>query len=281
MALLVFLAALGGYRSAPLSPLQRASLSPSPSLALHWRWSWLYLFLWLSLWLWLSLLLSLLLSLWLSLNPRASLPRRCRIGPLQGKLSLSLRDQTALNNPGNEATLELKRSFSVGGDKLSALLLKYTPRFDRDGKDKIELTASAAVRAAEDVVLSAEATIKSPDNAFEAKAGAKTKGYQFSIEHNSRDTAPISLLEVSKSIMLAGVACKLNAHSQGSALVLDDLWLYVHWFLSPPQTALGVKLSPDVTVLAKSEVQVTPQIKLTPVISCRASDMKPSVIKVI
>mmetsp|Transcript_10591 Transcript_10591/g.28774 ORF Transcript_10591/g.28774 Transcript_10591/m.28774 type:complete len:252 (-) Transcript_10591:363-1118(-) len=176
------------------------------------------------------------------------------VGPLQGRLALSLKDQQTLSSPANEATLELRRSFSAGTDKLGALLVKLTPKFDRDGnaRDKIEVSASAAYRSADDMILSAEATHRSPDNRFEAKAAVKTRGYTLSLEHDSVDSAAISLVEASKGLLVLGKQCRLNA---------------------------GVKLVPETTALAKAEVTVTDNLKVTPIVSCRTSDSKVSLVK--
>lgn len=179
-------------------------------------------------------------------------PLRYSLGPMQGKLSLSLRDQTSLSNPGNEATLELRRGFSVGDDRLSALELKFTPRFDRDGRDKVEITASTAMRATDEVVLTAEASVKSPEQSFDVKAAVKTKGYLLSMEKSSRDPSALSLLEASKQAVVLGKACRFNA---------------------------GVKLAPELAVVGKVEVALHPRLKLTPMLACRASDLKPSVVK--
>mmetsp|Transcript_15595 Transcript_15595/g.45597 ORF Transcript_15595/g.45597 Transcript_15595/m.45597 type:complete len:250 (+) Transcript_15595:2647-3396(+) len=175
------------------------------------------------------------------------------VGPLQGKLSLSVRDPQTLNSPANEATIELRRSFSAGADKLSALMVKFTPKFDRDGRDKIEVSASAAWRSADDLILSAEATHKSPENRLEAKGAVKTRGYTLSAEHDSADSAAISLVEASKGVTLLGKACRLNA---------------------------GVKMVPEPTVLAKAEVVLSDNLKVTPIVSCRTSDRKANLVKV-
>jgi hypothetical protein len=186
------------------------------------------------------------------LTPRipASLP--CRLSPLHGKLILSVRDQTSLSSPGNEAILELRRSFSFGANRLSELLLKYSPRLDRDGRDKVELTASAAVLAAEDLVLSAEATIKSPDNVFDAKGSVKTKGYLMSVEHNSRDSSPLSRLDIAKPIAVYGKNVRLNA---------------------------GLRLSPEPTVLGRADIAFSKRFKLSPHLICRTSSWRPSLVK--
>ncbi|KAG8463931.1 hypothetical protein KFE25_000099 [Diacronema lutheri] len=174
------------------------------------------------------------------------------LGPLKGKVSLQLRDQTSVSNPVNDATLELQRSFSMGADKVSALKLKYTPCFDRDARDKIDLTASAAVRPSEDVVLSAEASLRQPGNAFDVKAALKAKGYLLSMEKNSRDASPLSLLEASTQLLVLGKPCGLTA---------------------------GVRMAPEMSLIGKAELSVHPRLKLTPIVACRASDLKPSVAK--
>lgn len=162
-----------------------------------------------------------------------------------------MKDQTTLSSPGNEATLDLRRSLKLGGDSLGALAIKYTPRFDRNGADKLELTASAAVKA-DGNVYSGEATVKSPDNVVEAKLAAKVKDYVMTVERSSRDATPVSLLEFAKSTPIFGKDVRFST---------------------------GVKFAPETTFLAKADIAVHPRLKLTPVVSMPTSSLKPALVK--
>lgn len=175
------------------------------------------------------------------------------MGPLKGKLLLSLRDQTSLSSPANEATIELERGFSMGPERASVLQVKYTPRFDREGQDKVEVIASAMLDLPQnDMTMRAEASIKSPEQQVVLKAVLRAKSYLFAMEKNSRDPAPLSLIEASRSVSLMKRPCRLNA---------------------------GMKLSPELTILGQADLSVHPRLKLTPLVAFRASDLKPSVVK--
>jgi hypothetical protein len=163
-----------------------------------------------------------------------------------------MKDQTTLSSPGNEAIFDLRRGLNLGGDALGAIALKYTPRFDRNGADKLELTASAAVKA-DGNVYSGEATIKSPDNVVEAKLAAKVKDYVMTVERSSRDSNPVSLIEFAKSTPILGKDVRFST---------------------------GIKFAPETTLLAKADIAVHPQLKVTPVLSMPTSSLKPTLVKV-
>lgn len=172
---------------------------------------------------------------------------------MQGKLSLQLRDQTSLGSSSNDATIEVRKSFSdvrswLGGP---VLVLKYMPRFF-DSRDKVEVTAAGSVKASDDAFIDAELTTRAPDTRVDGSATLKTRGYALSVSLDSAKSNVVSLVEMSKVVSVRGRKCLLNA---------------------------GMKLLPEPMLLAKAEVLLRKDLKVTPIVSCRTSDMQCELVK--